>query len=34
MHRHIRKTPDLIDMRDVPSKSWLNTSLRLVTNAL
>jgi hypothetical protein len=34
LHRHIRKTPDLIGMRDVPSKSWLNTFLRLVTDAL
>ncbi|MGM9336718.1 hypothetical protein [Streptomyces murinus] len=34
LHRHIRKTPDLIDMHDVPSKTWLNAFLRLVIDAL
>ncbi|MET7477623.1 hypothetical protein ABZT17_25095 [Streptomyces sp. NPDC005648] len=34
LHRHIRKTPDLIDMHDVPSSAWLNAFLRLVIDAL
>jgi hypothetical protein len=34
LHRHIRKTPDLIDMHDVPSKTWLNAFLRLAIDAL
>jgi len=34
LHRHIRKSADLIDMHDVPSKTWLNAFLRLVIDAL
>ncbi|MFJ8495010.1 hypothetical protein ACIRBZ_42765 [Streptomyces sp. NPDC094038] len=34
LHRHIRKSADLIDMHDVPSGAWLNAFLRLVIDAL
>ncbi|MGW2962754.1 hypothetical protein ACWDGI_30430 [Streptomyces sp. NPDC001220] len=34
LHRHIRKSADLIDMHDVPSSAWLNAFLRLVIDAL
>ncbi|MER7840926.1 hypothetical protein ABTY98_34795 [Streptomyces sp. NPDC096040] len=34
LHRHIRKSADLIDVHDVPSSAWLNAFLRLVIDAL